>query len=99
MENSLKNRFEIIAHRGSSCLVPENTLAAVQLGWREGADAVEGDFRLTADGQIVCVHDETLKRTAKIDRRVADITLSEMESFDVGSWKSANFSGERIPTL
>jgi glycerophosphoryl diester phosphodiesterase len=95
----MKDRFEIIAHRGASYFAPENTLAAAQLGWREGADAVEGDFRLTADGHIVCVHDETLVRTANINRRVADVTLSEMESFDVGSWKSATFSGEQIPTL
>src|SRR5437762_11744744 len=95
----MTNPFEIIAHRGSSFLAPENTLAAVQLGWREGADAAEGDFRLTADGQIVCVHDKTFKRTAGIDRLVAEMTLAEIESLDVGSWKAATFAGERVPTL
>jgi glycerophosphoryl diester phosphodiesterase len=97
--NPMTKPFEIIAHRGSSYLAPENTLAAVQLGWREGADAVEGDFRLTADGQIVCIHDESLKRTAGFDRRVAEMRLQEIETLDVGSWKNTTFAGERVPTL
>src|SRR5262245_58707114 len=91
--------FEIIAHRGSSFSAPENTLAAVRLGWRQGADAAEGDFRLTADGQIVCVHDKTFKRTAGIDHPVAEMTLAEIERLDAGSWKSPEFAGERVPTL
>lgn len=91
--------MEIIAHRGSSLIAPENTLAAVQLAWQEGADAVEGDFRLTADGHIVCMHDATLKRTAGVDRRVDECTLDELRSYDVGSWKGSQFAGQRIPTL
>jgi glycerophosphoryl diester phosphodiesterase len=90
---------EIIAHRGSSFLAPENTLAAANLAWQEGADAVEGDFRLTADGHIVCIHDATLKRTAGVDRRIVDCSLKELKSYDVGSWKGPEFAGERVPTL
>src|SRR5262245_50144766 len=90
---------EIIAHRGSSLLAPENTLAAAQLAWQEGADGVEGDFRITKDGHIVCVHDASLKRTAGIDRRVADCTLDELRAYDVGRWKGEEFTGQRIPTL
>jgi glycerophosphoryl diester phosphodiesterase len=93
------NEFEIIAHRGSSFLAPENTLAAVKLAWSEGADAVEADFRLTADNQIVCCHDATLKRTAGADISVADRTLRELQAYDLGAWKSPQFMGERIPTL
>lgn len=90
---------EIIAHRGSSFLAPENTLAAAQLAWQEGADAVEGDFRLTKDCQIVCIHDASLKRTAGIDRLVADCTLDELRTFDVGRWKGEQFAGQHVPTL
>jgi glycerophosphoryl diester phosphodiesterase len=91
--------IEIIGHRGSSFLAPENTRASMQLAWQEGADAIEGDFRLTHDGQIVCLHDASLKRTTGIDRRVAKCTLEEVRTFDAGSWKGPQFAGERIPTL
>lgn len=90
---------EIIAHRGSSFLAPENTLAAAQLAWQEGADAVEGDFRLTKDGHIVCIHDASLERTAGVDRLVADCTLADLRSYDVGSWKGEQFADQQIPTL
>ena len=49
--------MDIVAHRGASFDALENTLSAFQLAWQQGADAIEGDFRLTADGQIVCLHD------------------------------------------
>jgi glycerophosphoryl diester phosphodiesterase len=91
--------FEIIAHRGSSFLAPENTRAAVELGWQEGADAAEGDFRLTADGKIVAMHDADLRRTAGVDHRVAECTLDELRTYEVGSWKSPKYAGEPIPTL
>ncbi len=91
--------FEIIAHRGSSSLAPENTRAAAELAWQEGADAVEGDFRLTADGKIVAFHDADLRRTAGIDRQVVECSLAELQTFDVGSWKSQQFAGEPVPTL
>jgi glycerophosphoryl diester phosphodiesterase len=91
--------IEIIAHRGSSYLAPENTRATVELAWQEGADAVEGDFRLTADGHIVAMHDATLKRTAGVDRRVVECSLEDIRRFDVGSWKGAQFAGEPVPTL
>ena len=47
----------IVAHRGASFSAPENTLAAFALAWKEEADAIEGDFRLTRDGHIVCIHE------------------------------------------
>jgi len=90
---------EIIAHRGSSFLAPENTRAAMQLAWQEGADAIEGDFRLTRDGQIICLHDASLKRTAGVNRRIVECSLDELRTYDVGSWKGPQFTGERIPTL
>ncbi len=89
----------IIAHRGASHDAPENTLAAFRLAFEQGADGIEGDFYLSKDGQIVCMHDKTTKRTSNKDLSVADSTLAELRQLDVGSWKSRNFAEERIPTL
>jgi glycerophosphoryl diester phosphodiesterase len=91
--------IEFIAHRGSSFEAPENTLAAFALAWEEGADAIEGDFRLTRDGRIVAMHDKDLKRVAANGSCVADLTLSELRKLDVGRWKHPRFAGQRAPTL
>lgn len=89
----------IIAHRGASFDAPENTLAAFRLAWEEGADGIEGDFRLTSDGEIVCLHDPSTGRTAGADLAVADSTLPRLRELDVGSWKEEKWRGEPIPTL
>ncbi|HEX7739426.1 MAG TPA: glycerophosphodiester phosphodiesterase family protein, partial [Marmoricola sp.] len=57
-------RPQVVAHRGSSAAVAEHTLGAYLKALDEGADALECDVRLTADGHLVCVHDRTLRRTA-----------------------------------
>ncbi len=90
---------EIIAHRGASDDAPENTLAAIRLAWEQQADAVEFDVHLSKDGQIVLMHDADTKRTAGVDRKVVDQTLAELRKLDVGSWKSARYKGERVPSL
>lgn len=90
---------EIVAHRGASYDAPENTIAAFRLAWEQGADGAEGDFYLSADGHIVCLHDRSLKRTAGSDRVVDKVPLNELKRFDVGKWKAAKYEGERIPTL
>ncbi len=89
----------IVAHRGASQAAPENTIAAFRQAWREGADVIEGDFHLTRDGQIVCIHDANTKRTAGANLKVADSTFAELSQLDVGRWKQAAFAGEKIPTL
>ena len=89
----------IIAHRGASRDAPENTLAAFKLAWERGADGIEGDFQLTKDGRIVCLHDATTKRTADRDLRVADSALVQLRRLDMGSWKDKKWAGQRIPTL
>lgn len=90
---------EIIAHRGASADAPENTLAAIQLAWQQGADAAEIDVQLTADGQLVAIHDETTLRTGGVDWVLKDRTLAELKTLDVGLWKSPQFACERLPTL
>jgi glycerophosphoryl diester phosphodiesterase len=95
----LARQIEIIAHRGASESAPENTLAAVQQGWTEGADAVEVDCQLTADGHVVVIHDPDTRRIAGECWQVVERTLAELQSLDVGSWKGPQWTGERIPTL
>lgn len=91
----------IVAHRGASAEAPENTLSAFRLAWEQKADAIEADFYLTSDQQIVCIHDKTTKRTAPSspELHVAQSTLEQLRQLDVGSWKDPRYQGERIPTL
>lgn len=89
----------IVAHRGASYDAPENTLAAFRLAWEQGADVIEGDFYLSSDGKIVCIHDKTTKRTAGTNLSVAKTPFADLRNLDVGSWKDPRFADERIPTL
>lgn len=91
--------FFLVAHRGASADAPENTLPAFELAWKQGADAVEGDFRLTKDGHIVCIHDKDAEKVAGKKVVVAQSTLAELKKLDVGSWKDPKFKDTRIPTL
>jgi glycerophosphoryl diester phosphodiesterase len=88
----------ITAHRGASHDAPENTLAAFQCAWDQQADAIEGDFRLTADGHIVCIHDADTKRTCGV-KRVAETSLEELQRLDFGRWKAPSFASEPCCTL
>jgi len=89
----------IIAHRGASHDAPENTLASVNLAWAQGADAVEIDVQFSKDGRIVVIHDDNTRKTAGVARKVYDQTLAELKKLDVGCWKNAKWTGERIATL
>jgi glycerophosphoryl diester phosphodiesterase len=90
---------EIVAHRGASFDAPENTLAAVLLGWEQGADAVEVDVMLSRDGRIVVIHDKDTKRVSGVAGKVVDKSFAELRRMDVGTWKGEQWRGERIPTL
>lgn len=96
---STANAQRIVAHRGASHDAPENTLNAFRLAWEQNADAIEGDFFLTKDHEIVCIHDAKTKRTSGVEMDVATATFEELRRLDVGSWKEARFAGEKIPTL
>ena len=93
------NALLVIGHRGASRDAPENTFAAFRLAWEDGADGIEADFRLSADGHIVCIHDAGTCRTAAVDIQVAGASLEKLRQLDVGQWKGASWAGERIPTL
>jgi len=90
---------KLVAHRGASHDAPENTIASFRLAWEQNADAIEGDYYLTKDKQIVCIHDANTKRTAGVDLKISESTLAELRQLDYGSWKDARFKGEPIPTL
>jgi glycerophosphoryl diester phosphodiesterase len=90
---------EIIAHRGASHDAPENTVAALRLGWQQSADANELDIHLSKDGQIVVIHDKTTTRTTGVEKAVVDQTLAELRGQDAGTWKGDQWTAEKIPTL
>ncbi len=78
----------VVAHRGSSAEHPEHTLAAYEAALSEGADGLECDVRLTADHQLVCVHDRTIDRTSDGAGVVSELTLAQLREHDFGSWKN-----------
>ncbi len=87
------------AHRGASGHAPQNTLAAFLLAAEMGADGIELDVHLSADGQVVVIHDDTVDATTNGRGRVSAMTLAELKALDAGSWFDPRFAGERIPTL
>lgn len=74
----------VFAHRGGCALGPENTIAAFDLGVAAGADGLELDVRLSADGVVVVCHDETLDRTTDHSGRVSALTAAELSRVDAG---------------
>ena len=91
----------IIAHRGDSAHVAENTLASFAVALEVGADLVEFDVQLTKDGQVVVIHDATVDRTTTGKGRVRDLTLAEIRTLSAGypSRFGDAHRGERVPTL
>lgn len=89
----------VIAHRGASGTHPENTLASLQQAADLGCRWVEFDCMLTRDGQVVLLHDASLRRTTGDPRDIHDVDLAEAQRLDAGSWLDPAFAGARIPTL
>jgi len=88
-----------IGHRGASAVAPQNTLAAFRKAIELGADGVELDVHLSADGHVVVIHDFMVDKTTNGTGRVADKTLAELQALDAGLKFAPQFAGERIPTL
>lgn len=74
----------VIAHRGGAGLWPENTLYAFERAVELGADVIETDVHLTADGALVVAHDETTGRTTDGAGRISEMTLAELQKLDAG---------------
>jgi glycerophosphoryl diester phosphodiesterase len=81
-------RPQVVAHRGSSELEAEHTLKAYRRALKDGADGLEADVRLTADGHLVCVHDRRIDRTSNGRGPVSALPLTELEKLDWASWKN-----------
>ncbi|MDQ7743409.1 glycerophosphodiester phosphodiesterase [Hydrogenophaga pseudoflava] len=88
-----------IAHRGAGQLAPENTLAAFRLGAQHGYRMAECDAKLSADGVVFLLHDDTLDRTTDGQGLAGDHAWAELSLRDAGSWHSRQYAGERLPTL
>jgi glycerophosphoryl diester phosphodiesterase len=97
-----------IGHRGASAYAPEHTFASYDLALEQGADYIEIDLQMTADGVLVAMHDKTLNRTATAPEGVPNRycrglvskkTLEQIKMCDVGSWFSPEYADQRIPTL
>jgi glycerophosphoryl diester phosphodiesterase len=98
---------EIVAHAGGLASAPQNTVAAVRLAIQHGADVIENDVQVTADGRLVVLHNTSLAMTTDVEEvfpdrspwNVADFTLAEIRRLDAGSWFAPEFTGQRVPTL
>ena len=99
LTSSTLQALEIIAHRGASHDAPENSLTSMKLAWKQNADGIETDIHLSKDGKIVIMHDYDTKRVGGVEKVIADSTFDELQSVDIGKWKDAKFTGEKIPTL
>lgn len=88
-----------ISHRGYCREAPENTLAAFRLSRKKGFAYVETDVFKTADGIPVLLHDTTVDRTSNGSGNVEEMTFAQLRALDFGSWFSAEFAGEQIPSL
>jgi len=90
---------QITAHRGAKHDAPENTLSAIGLAIEQGADWVEIDVQLTADSQVIVVHDRDFNRVAGSPLRAETSNLADLQALDVGAWFAPEFRGERPPSL
>ncbi|MFI8218588.1 glycerophosphodiester phosphodiesterase [Streptomyces sp. NPDC085932] len=88
MTHARQHPIQVVAHRGASEDAPEHTLAAYTKAIEDGADALECDVRLTADGHLVCVHDRRVNRTSNGRGAVSALELADLAALDFGSWKT-----------
>ncbi|MSO66047.1 MAG: glycerophosphodiester phosphodiesterase [Alphaproteobacteria bacterium] len=89
----------VIAHRGASGQAPENTIVAIARAAALGARWVEIDAKLTADGELILMHDDTLDRTTDGRGPVAQTTWDRIAVLDAGGWFSSDFRHEPVPTF
>lgn len=89
---------KVWAHRGASGYAPENTLDAFKLAVEQGADGVELDVQMSADGQLVVIHDETVDRVSGVHGYVKDLSIEELKSLNVNK-PHPEYEKVQIPTL
>lgn len=99
MKLSYRNPIPVAAHRGNAKYYPENTMVSFRSAAALHPDMIETDVHMTRDGELVLMHDHHLERTTNGSGLVREHTLEELKALDAGSWKGAEFAGERVPTL
>ncbi len=88
----------IIAHRGVSFTLPENSLPAFEASWELGVDGIEGDFHLTKDGEIVCIHDDDTDRVCQTKAIIHKSTLKDLKKLELYHEGDSSLN-IKIPTL
>lgn len=94
-----RDYIQVWSHRGDWRYAPENSLMAIQRCIDLGVDVVELDFRLTKDGYLVAMHDETVDRTTNGTGKVADLTLQEVKELRLKNGCGVRHSRQQVPTL
>ncbi|NPV09665.1 MAG: glycerophosphodiester phosphodiesterase [Anaerolineae bacterium] len=89
----------VVGHRGAAGHAPENTVASFEKAGALGAHAFECDLQITADGQVVVIHDAMVDRVTNGRGRVDQYTLADLRRLDAGSWFDQEYAGQKIPTL
>ena len=92
-------RTQIVAHRGNSGPLPENTLIAINSAIDLGVDMVEIDVRLTSDGVPILMHDDRVDSTTSGTGFVKDFTWEELQTLDAGRWRGDEFAGQAVRSL
>ena len=96
---SLMDKPRIIAHRGANEWYNESTIPAYKMAAEDGVDSLEMDLRMTKDGELVVMHDETLNRTTNGRGKVSDYTLAELKKLKTIECREEKIIFEGIPTL
>lgn len=89
----------VIGHRGAATYAPENTLVSLREARDRGATWVEFDVKLSGDGVAMLMHDDSLKRTAGLDRLASATSWAEVRGLDAGIWMAPRFTGQRVPSF
>jgi glycerophosphoryl diester phosphodiesterase len=89
----------LFGHRGACALAPENTLPSFEMALQHGANAIELDAKLTRDGTVVVIHDQTVDRTTNGTGKVNELTIQQIKVLDAGSKFNLRFKDVKVPTL
>ena len=95
--NQSETNIWVAGHRGNPAECPENTMASFRNAMEAGLDMIELDIQMSADGELVIMHNFTVDETTDGSGRIRDMTLKEIRSLDAGSWFDKKFRGERVP--
>ena len=89
----------IVCHRGALLSAPENTFASAEIALQQGGSIIELDIRQSADGILYVMHDEFVDRTTNGSGKISDMTSTEIDRLDAGSWFHERFKNEPVPRL